>query len=237
MSTLYEYTKLDVCPSALTTELNLSGNFSVLCEYVLIEDRDQVTISMVGPLTSPEEVILESMVMAHICAPRPSEEEEEEHPPGDQSSDGVVISYAEMCVTYAERDIKNNDWIQIGAVTDSDSGVIMPESGIITRASAHVENQKTGNKAIDLYIDDTKYDDFLTFGDASTEQSDLDYDNGGSAGHGSSDDNNFLANQVRIRNDLNILFNAGEKIRLRGAMTNSMKMYDTVITIWYKWRV
>ena len=229
MSEIYEYTIRMTCPAELTSSINASGQFSQTCEYVLVEDQDQVTVSMTGPLTEAEQTILEQLVMNYTCSVQPTRDEEEEAPPGETDhSIGESVSYAEMCFTFAESAVHDNDWIQVGHASDSDSGFIMPANGIITRVTAHVEGQfGTGKKSIDLYINDTKHDDFLTFGGTDTRQSEHDYDG----------DGKWYANQTRIRNGLNIPFNVGDKIRLRGAMSKQYKLNDTSIAIWYKWRI
>ena len=230
MSELYEYTIFMTCPAELTASINGSGSFSQTCEYVLVEDQNQVSVSMTGPLSEAEQTTLENYVMNYTCSAAPSETEEDQSPPGETDPNtGETVSYAEMCFMFAESQITNNDWVQIGHASDTYSGYIMPENGTITRVTAHVESQnKTGKKSIDLYINDTKYDDFITFGGLDTEQSDDDYEG---------DDDGWYSNQHRIRNNLNINFNVGDKIRLRGAMSSSYKLYDTCIAIWYKWRI
>jgi len=231
MSTLYNFVKLDVCPPQLTTEINAAG-LSQVCEYVLIENADQVTVSMVGPLAPAEITTLGVLVTNHTCnAPVITPTQEALLPPGepDSTRNNEVLSYAEMSFFFAESSVSNKDWIQIGHASDSDSGHIFPYPATITRVSAHVESQEgSGPKAIDMYINNVVINDVLTFGGPATQQSSDDDDG---------DSNNNYYDQHRIRNDLNIQVNTGEKVRMRGAMSSGQKLKDTVVDVWYKWRI
>jgi hypothetical protein len=220
MSVIYNFVKLGVCPGILTTEINDSGDFSVLCEYVLIEGLDQVQISMASSVISAD---LLDILDEHDCVLP-----EEPSDLGVEIVNGNLVSYSEMSMTFMESQVNNNDWVQIGHANDSISGHVMPDKGIITRVVGHCEAQNGyGEKHIDMYINNTKYDAFIKFGPSSTIINP--HDNSGS-GYRYDD-------QWRIENGLSIPFEVCDKIRMRGAMSNSYRLYDTIITVWYKWRL
>lgn len=227
MAEIYEFTRTGVCPSDLTQDINNDGRIVSTCLAVTIDDIDQVSIIMNGVLDASQQLILESIVMAHVCVHDGSVDE-----PGDVDPvTGVNVSFAEMTLMFAESSLNNNDWVQIGSASDADSGYVMPADGVITRMTAQVEEIEKGNQLfwIDVYIDDTPHIKILEFGPNSTRTNDLDT---------SHDINGYddVYNQRRIKNGLNLQFNAGQKIRLRAGSTGGNKMNDTVLVIWFKWR-
>lgn len=231
----YDFTYNLLCPSDFAETVNQSG-FSHICEYVLVEDGDQVRIAMSGSLSESEESQLENLLLNYTCPIRIIETPQIS---GEKNLiTGNFESFAEMCFYISEANVSNNDWIQLGGATDSDSGIVMPENGIITRVTGHVESQKgNAKKSVDLYINNDRIDDFITFGDPSTSQSPYDYEGDNSSDPWDDNGDGQYRNQRRVRNNLNIPFNAGDLIRLRGAMSNSNRLEDTCITIWYKWRI
>lgn len=234
MAEVYEFTRLGVCPAELTDEIN-DSSISIACLAVTVDDLDQVTVIMADVIpTQAEETQLESIVMNHVC----DGNEQSEVPGEDDPGVGGTVSFAEMSLVYSESQLTNNDWIQIGAASDSDSGVLMPLDGVITKATAHVEhiNKATNVSWVDLYINNNKHNNrFIEFGPNSTASNPLDTTHS-FGGRNDDDDDNDISNQRRFKIDINIPFNAGDKIRFRTQTPNGSKLYDTVLTVWYKWR-
>jgi hypothetical protein len=226
MSETYEFTRTGVCPSDLTHDINEDNRITVNCLAVTVNDIDNVAVIMASPLNESQQTILESIVIAHVCEGEPPGE------PGDVDPiTGVNVSFAEMTLLFSESQLTDHDWVQIGQANDSDSGYVMPANGVITRVTGQVEKIEKGDvpKSISLFIDNVEHPNLLQFGPNSTRTNDLD------TFHNFNGDDDVY-NQRRIKNDLNIQFNAGQKLRLRANTENGSKLNDTVLTVWFKWR-
>lgn len=67
-SEIYEFTKTDVCIPDLQVQINNSGLFDpIVAEWGLIEDSDQVSISMSDTISEVQEAQLENLVANHVC--------------------------------------------------------------------------------------------------------------------------------------------------------------------------
>lgn len=67
MSFSYFRVQADVCPAQLTREMNASINITPICEYVRVDDNDQVTIAFDIALSVSEETEMDVILFAHVC--------------------------------------------------------------------------------------------------------------------------------------------------------------------------
>jgi hypothetical protein len=87
----YEFTKDNVCLADLQDHINESGLFTpIVVDYILIEDGDQITISMTGVLSETQESLLETLVNNYVC---------EDSDPNENGSDQVIIEDDEPAST------------------------------------------------------------------------------------------------------------------------------------------
>lgn len=230
MTQQYDFIKPLHCPADLMTAINESGIVSQTCEYVVVNDTDQVTVYFSNQLTAEEQTSLGNMIDNFVCPiPDGGSEPDDSFQGTDDVSVGVMVSYAEMSISLSESDLRNYDWLEIGSANSANSGIIMPNNGLITKVTAHVEKVDARNPvSIDMYVNDIRVPDFLTFGADRTKQSVLDV-------QGTIWGNDYYG-QTRIRKNLTYFFNAGDKLRFRGSMDNRDKLKDVNFTIWYKWR-
>jgi hypothetical protein len=210
MAYTYNYTRSGVCPDDLTRDINDSGNYSYTCLYVVVEDDINVKVVFENQLPPDEEAILNTQVANFVC----------NNPPADDSTlpgqvdeqIGIFTSYAEMVVTFGDKYTQKRDWIRLGYNKHTYAGFVFPENGVITKITGHTTYAKgSGNKNIDLYINDTVYPGVLTF---------------------TADDQE----EKVWNNNLNIQFSQGDKLRLRVNMPSSAKLYTVTFGVWFKWR-
>jgi hypothetical protein len=126
----------------------------------------------------------------------------------DATRSDKILSSESMTLVYSENKINNMDWVQIGGASDSDSGYIMPFDGTVIRATAHCENAKGNTFNFHLYKN--------------------------TASMGSIFEISGSDEQTASALDLDIDFDAGDKLRLRGIGDGNIE--DTVIVVWIKWR-
>lgn len=72
MSFLVFRVKSDVCASPLTVEINANATITTLCEFVRIDDGDQVSIFFASEPSAAEITELDTVVLpAHVCPDEP----------------------------------------------------------------------------------------------------------------------------------------------------------------------
>ena len=121
---------------------------------------------------------------------------------------GFDVSVETCTFTFAESSVSTYEWMKIGRATDSDSGFVMPNNGVIVGVSAHCENGKNREQYFDLYVDnsDTRLFQFPS-GSGNVEVDDM---------------------------TKTIPFSKGQKLRVRAGNEGSID--DTVINLFVKWR-
>jgi len=126
----------------------------------------------------------------------------------DASKGGKVLSVEMMNIWWAESQVGNNEWMQIGHASDADSSWIMPFDGTIVGVTAHCEDAPN-NKDFRLYINTSEVDSqYFTIPSGT---------------------NSIVNDQTK-----NTDFSANDRIRLRAAAGGSIN--DTAISILVKWR-
>jgi len=113
---------------------------------------------------------------------------------------------------WAESELSDNDWVQIGHASDADSGYVMPYDGTIIRVTGNCENVKSSTCDIDLYINSIDSGSLLQFSSGSNNEQNI------------------------VHTDKNIDFSAGDKLRLRADRVSGENLKDTLVEIWVKWR-
>jgi hypothetical protein len=129
----------------------------------------------------------------------------------DSSKGGKVLSVATHTYQWDETSLSDDDWIQIGSATDTNSGHIVPYNGTIVGATYQCEDDNGNTKELDLYINGSLNGTLFTT-------------------NGSNGD------QYGIDNSLNINVNAGDKLRMRAGTTGG-NINDTIVVLYIKWRV
>lgn len=127
----------------------------------------------------------------------------------DTTRANKILSVGDTSVSWSEKRVSNNDWLQIGTVVDAQSGYIVPLNATIVKITAHTEDNNGNTKPINLYIDGVASGTVGTFAGLSGEDKFSDV-------------------------TLNIDVNQDQKLRLRGGTGGAIQ--DTVITLWLKWR-
>ena len=124
----------------------------------------------------------------------------------DTTRGSKELSVDSHTLVFSERRLNDNDWIQIGQVTDASAGFPVPRDATITGVSVFSENNP-GGKEINLFSDATDRGTVATISAAGTI----------------------------IDNSLNLDVTKGQKIRLRAGTTGGAAN-DVVITVSLQWR-
>lgn len=206
------------CPGDLLDNINSNVNIAKTCIEIVSRGKNTFFV-FDGKLDSGEETELDAILSSWACpSPLDSISSDTLDGAGAEVSEKMCFTYDESrskdlsaetaTFTYSEANITNMDWVQIGGASDADTGMIMPYDGTVIRTTGFCENVKHTTMNIHLYINTTSAGSILTF-----------------TGSG---------NQTETDLSLNIDFNAGDRLRLRGVGSNRIE--DTAVTLWVKWR-
>ena len=128
----------------------------------------------------------------------------------DTTRGNKVLSVAEQPLLFADNDLSDLEWMEIGDANNADSSYIADFDGTVVYATGHCEDTGGNSKEIHLYINGV---DSATLGTLS----------GGS--------NAFFNN-----NTLDVNFDQDERIRLRAHNGSGGEIDDTVVKLTLKWR-
>lgn len=121
MSELYDFVRLDVCLPDLQAQINNSGFFDpIVCEYILVEDGDQVTVSMSAALSEAQETQLETLVDNHVCdgsgtVVTPPDPEQDEDDSGNYVVDDSSTSTDNLWTSEQTQNAINTALVDIGS--------------------------------------------------------------------------------------------------------------------------
>ena len=128
----------------------------------------------------------------------------------DTTRGNKVLSVAEQPLLFADNDLSDLEWMEIGDANNADSGYIMDFDGTVVFATGHCEDTGGNSKEIHLYIEGV---DSATLGTLS-----------GGADVSFSD------------NTLDVDFSQGDKIQCRAHDGSGGEIEDTVVKVTVKWR-
>jgi len=128
----------------------------------------------------------------------------------DSTRADKILSVAENPVTWSERKLGNNDWIQIGTANHRESAYVADFNGTVTAATGQCENVRNNDKNIHLFINNV---DVGSIGSLLGPTLD-----------------------TFINTTLNIDFNQGDQLRLKSVNINTGQIEDTVVKLVLKWR-
>lgn len=131
------------------------------------------------------------------------------HPVFIDSSRASILSTTMTSFLFAENQISANEWIKIGRATDADSGYIMPFDCTVVAVTAHCENCPPALRNFSLYNNGSLSNlSFVTFTNGTNKT----YES--------------------ITEDIH--FSKGDRMRIRG--DSNTTIYDTVFTVFVRWR-
>lgn len=218
---LYDRTKEGVNASQLFDELNSNENIVPECVWIRTDGTDSIVLAFDTALSAPEVSEME-IVLANHVAVTPIKMVIDTYqiegiggalsePMGfspDATRGDKIFSTETFTLTFSENRLMNMDWINIGMASHSDIGYIMPFNGTVIRAVGYTRNCR--NETMNIHL----FKNLLSVGSIVTLSG--------------SDE------QVASAIDLNIDFDRGDKLRLRGV--GSGRIDDVVLTLWIKWR-
>ncbi len=121
---------------------------------------------------------------------------------------GKLLSVETCHFWWAEASVGNNEWMQTGHASDTDSGWIMPFDGTMIAITAITENCAGNTKGFRIYNDSYEEGTFITLSGSGIQSE-------------------------RVT-DLDIDFIAGDRIRLRSGAGGTIN--DTTVSLLVKWR-
>lgn len=202
------------CPGEMVAAINENENITQQCLEIVARGKKTFFV-FEDKLTSSEITELNNVIDNWSCPSVSAQSVVDSNLDSSEpmafsldTSRGKMLSAETTALTYSESNITNMDWVQIGHANDSDIGTVMPYNGTVIRATGFCENVKNSIMNMHLYINTLSAGSILTF-----------------SGNGP---------KTEMALNLNIDFNAGDIIRLRGV--GSRRINDTAITIWCKWR-
>jgi hypothetical protein len=128
----------------------------------------------------------------------------------DSTRSNKNLSLESAQLSYSERRISNNGWMDIGNAFDATTGWIMPYDGTVVRCTGQ-SSDPSATWDFDLYVDGVNTGSLITL-----------------SGSGNQIDTNTAA-------DVN--FSSGQKLRIRtNRVSGGGTGGDTAVTLWVKWR-
>ena len=202
------------CPGELMQSIN--SNVSITQSCLEIVTRGKKTFFIFdGSLSNDEKTELNSMLSSWACPSVSASSitgiDNVQSEPMSFSYDSVrekYLSNETSTFIYSENKIANMDWINIGGATNAESGIIMPYKGTVIRATGNCRNVANRTAHIHLFINTLSIGSILSF-----------------SGTGAQNSSSL---------NLNVDFDAGDRIRVRGITTGNTN--DVVIALWIKWR-
>jgi len=130
----------------------------------------------------------------------------------DSTRGNKFLSVESSIFDFGHRSPSNNSWLRPGNehIDSSKSGFIMPYDGTIVRATAQTNNTNNNSKTFSIFINLIENINILTLSGTGEVKDEV--------------------------TNVNIDFNAGDKIRVRAKNGTGSKLSHTLVSIWVKWR-
>ncbi len=129
----------------------------------------------------------------------------------DPTRSNKILSVEATPFTFGRNKLNNNDWLRTGGnAGDAESGVIIPRTGTIVRATGHCADSNSNTQTIELYEGASSVGVLGSVVTASV--------------------------QAQFNNTQDIDIGSDSRLRIRAGASAAGQIEDTIVTIWVRWR-